>query len=199
MLQITDIERLAGELGKWQTWAVLTAVAVAGVLGGLARKLTAEPTDTATGKADTVVGAITALAMLMVVPVQQLVSLLGVSIVSGFAGKSILDALRARAEALAAKEQAKEAKDAAAEADAKRKEAVQKGLTAVKKAQEVIAHSDGLTNDLKVTLGPDVFTKLPKTSRFFIKEEGDLSGPTSLTATAATDLNSLEHDLQQLM
>lgn len=199
MLQATDFQKLAAELGQWQTWAVLGAVAVAGLLGGLARKLTAAPSDAATSKADPVVGAITALAMLMIVPAQQLASLIGLSIVSGFAGKSLLDALRARAEALAAKQQAAEAQQAARQADEKRKEAVEKGLAVVQKAREIAAAGDSVTTHLADSLTPAVRDSLSKSSRFFIRTAVEPGAPMSISAAASNELVSLEEDLRSLL
>ncbi|HUR81756.1 MAG TPA: hypothetical protein VM733_13390 [Thermoanaerobaculia bacterium] len=199
-MQSSDIVKLANELANGETWAVLAAVAIAGVLGGLARKLTAPPSDVATTRADAVVGGVTALAMLMVVPAQQqLVGLLGLSIVAGFTGKSLLDALRSRAEALLAKEQAKEARNAAADADAKRKEAVKTGLAAVRKANELAAAGDHVTNELTL-LTPDLRSSLAKASpRLFLTEGADTHKPTLFAANLKSELDALESELQELM
>ena len=199
MLQ-ADITKLAGELANRETWAVLIAVAVAGVLGGLARKLTAPASEAATTKADAVVGGVTALAMLMFMPAQQqLVSLLGLSIVSGFAGKSLLDALRARAEALVAKEQAKEARDAADDADAKRKEALKMGLAAIKTANQLAAAGDSVTSELTL-LTPDLRSSLAKASpRLFVTEGAELHQPTLFASDVKGELDALESRLQSLM
>lgn len=200
MLQSEQIIKLAGELAKAETWAVLGAVAAAGVLGGLARQLTAPPSETATSKADAVVGGVTALAMLMLVPAQQqLVSLLGLSIVSGFTGKSLLDALRSRAEALLAKEQAKEARDAAADADAKRKEAVKAGLDALKRANELAAAGDNVTTEL-TSLTPDLRSSLAEASpRLFVSDGTDRHTPTIFGSSVKGELAALESRLHSLM
>jgi hypothetical protein len=199
-MQSDQIVKLAGELWQSETWTVLGAVAVAGLLGGLARQLTAPPSEAATSKADALVGAVTALAMLMVIPAQQqLVSLLGLSIVSGFTGKSLLDALRARAEALIAKEQAKKAQDAAVEADKKRKDAVKTGLDAVRKAQELAATGDHVTNELTL-LTPDLRSSLAKASpRLFVHEGADVHTPANFTSSAKGELAALEEKLRTLL
>ena len=195
---IPALASLAAELMTLETWLVLGAVAAAGALGGLARKLTAPASEAAASKANAVVGGITALAMLMVMPSQlQLVSLLGLSIVSGFTGKSLLDALRARAEALVAKEQAEKATKAAEAADEKRKEAVKTGLDAIRKANELAARGDHVSTEL-TALAPDLRSSLAQASRLFVTEAGNAK-PVIFASNVRNELDALEEKLHTLL
>jgi hypothetical protein len=198
MLIALDLAKLSQQLTEKDTWIVLVAVAFAGVLGGLARKLTASTSNTETTVADVTVGAVTALAMLMVIPAQEIVTLLATSIVSGFTGKSLLDGLRARAEALVAQRQAEDAKAAAVLSDEKRKDAVQKGLAAVQKAREIVTTADAATHELAGSLPPDMLAGITKRSRLFIKTS-DETKPLAFHADAFADLSNIEASLNNLM
>jgi hypothetical protein len=90
-------------------WLVVLSVAICGLLGGIARKLTAEQGSTENLATDGFIGAITALAMMFVLPSDTTgVRVIALSIVAGYAGKTLLDALRARAQLIVSQEQTKQ-------------------------------------------------------------------------------------------
>jgi hypothetical protein len=97
-------------LGDVHMWLVLLAVAISGIVGGIARKITAEQGSTENMLTDGFIGAVTALAMMFVIPGDTAgIRVLALSIVSGYTGKTLLDALRARAQLIVSQEQTKQA------------------------------------------------------------------------------------------
>jgi hypothetical protein len=125
-----NIVDLVGSIKNWNTWVVLLTVAIFGVIGGLAHKLTSPPEDEMSSLRFILVGAVSSLAVLFVFTPSDAVRLIALSLVAGYGGKAVLDALEARVKVALAKEETAKAKDDG-------KKAVEAGKEAVSQAQKL--------------------------------------------------------------
>lgn len=112
-----DITKLWGLIDDWRLWAVCGIAFGLGALGGVIRALTAEPPpDPPPPRRDPrwaaarlfFVGGIAAVAVMYVTLPESAMALIGGSLVAGYAGKAILDALESRAKLAAATARADE-------------------------------------------------------------------------------------------
>jgi hypothetical protein len=122
-METINTDALVLAMSNWNTWVILLVVALAGILGGLAHKLTSPIEDKMSLVGYVVVGAVASLAVLFVFVPKDAVRLIALSLASGYGGKSILNALEekvktaiAKADAADAKEKGKEVADAAQKA-----------------------------------------------------------------------------------
>ena len=72
-------------------------VAVAGALGGIAHKLSAAPDDKTPWYSYVILGAIAALGVYYILSPVETIKIVALSLVAGYAGKAVLDALQAKA------------------------------------------------------------------------------------------------------
>jgi hypothetical protein len=117
-----NIESLVHNLFTGYTWVVLVITAVFGIVGGCAHKFTSSPEDKTTWWGSIVVGAVASIAVLFILtPLNpDAVRLIAQSLIAGYGGKAILDALETRlktalAEAALSKETEKKAIEASKE------------------------------------------------------------------------------------
>jgi hypothetical protein len=145
-MEAINISHLADNIKKWDTWVIIIIVAISGILGGLAHKLTSPPEDKTSWPRYLVVGAIASLAVLFVFVPTDPVRLIALSLAAGYGGKSVLDALEARVKtALAEKEAAKAKEDGI--------KAVEAGKEAVSQAQKLSQIKQELEKDLMKVKG----------------------------------------------
>ncbi|GEM_PF-777151 len=95
-METLDIPELINSLKNWDMWKPLIIVSVIGMLGSLAHKLTSPPEDKTSLPGYIVVGALAALAVLFIFTPSDAVRLIALSLVAGYGGKAILNALEAR-------------------------------------------------------------------------------------------------------
>jgi len=124
-METIDIVKLVGSIKSGDTWIVILSVAIAGIVGGLAHKLTSPPEDKTSLPGYVVVGAVSALAVLFVFAPADAVRLVALSLAAGYGGKAILNALEARVVTALARAETARAKEEGAKAVEAGKEAVQ--------------------------------------------------------------------------
>jgi hypothetical protein len=127
-----DIAMLVKSLLDWHAWLILAVVAVGGMMGGLAHKLSSQPEDKTSLARYLVVGMVAALAVLFVYAPQDPVRLIALALAAGYGGKAVLDAL--------------EAKVKAAVAEAETARAKESGLRAVTIGRQLADHASKLSN-----------------------------------------------------
>ncbi len=87
-------------LGNFDFWILIAIVAVLGAFGGLSHKLTESKDESKTGVISyMIVGAVASLAVLYVFNPADSLKLVALSLVAGYAGKSILNAFQSKLEA----------------------------------------------------------------------------------------------------
>jgi len=87
-------------LGNFDFWILVVIVGVLGAFGGLSHKLTESKEESKTGTLSyMVVGAVASLAVLYVFNPADSLKLVALSLVAGYAGKSILNAFQSKLEA----------------------------------------------------------------------------------------------------
>jgi hypothetical protein len=129
-METIEIAKLVGSIKSWDTWVVIFIVAIFGILGGLAHKLTTPPEDKTSSLRYILVGAVASLAVLFVFTPSDAVRLIALSLAAGYGGKAVLDALEARVKVALAKEETAKAKEDG-------KKAVEAGKEAVSQAQKL--------------------------------------------------------------
>ncbi len=107
-----NIANLIGSIKAWDTWVViLVIVIIVGMLGGLAHKLTSPPTEQEKPWWNyLVVGTGASIAVLFISVPTDILRLIAQSLVAGYAGKAILNAMEARVTIAVAKENTKRIK-----------------------------------------------------------------------------------------
>ncbi len=84
-------------LGNFDFWILIVIVAVLGAFGGLSHKLTESKDESKTGVISyMIVGAVASLAVLYVFNPADSLKLVALTLVAGYAGKSILDAFQSK-------------------------------------------------------------------------------------------------------
>lgn len=125
-----DITQLVGSISSWDTWIILIIVAISGMVGGLAHKLTSPPEDKTPLLGYVVVGAVSSLAILFVFTPSDAVRLIALSLAAGYGGKAILNALEAKLKTALAQAETAKAKE--------------NGQMAVETGKEAIRSAQGL-------------------------------------------------------
>lgn len=142
-----NVNYLAESLKVWNTWVVIVIAAVAGIVGGLAHKLTSPPDDNTSLWVYAIVGGVASLAVLYVLSPPDGVKLIALSLAAGYAGKAVLDALEARVKTALAQKDAEQAKETA-------KKAIETGKEATGIVQNLSQRNDLLEKALEATGQP---------------------------------------------
>ena len=100
-MDTNNIAKIIEDISKSSTWIVLLLTALFGALGGITHKITEDKEQLSKMGifANILVGLIAALATLYILPPTDAVKLIAISIVAGYAGKSLLDLLQSKLEA----------------------------------------------------------------------------------------------------
>ncbi len=140
-MESINITELINSLKNGDTWIILLVVAIFGMIGGLAHKLVAPPEDKTRLEGYLVVGAVSSIAVLYILNPKDSLKLIALSLVAGYVGKAILDALGLRIKLAIAQEKTTEVKE-------KGIEAIEAGKKAQQKATDLFRYSDELTKNL---------------------------------------------------
>lgn len=128
---------------SWDVWVLIGVVAVFGALGGWAHKLAAPAEDQRRWSGFVVVGAVAALAVLFVFGPKDPVKLLALSIVAGYGGKAVLDALENKVKAAVAEAETKHAKEQGQQAAVAARKAIEAGRRLTGEVEERLAPTKG--------------------------------------------------------
>ncbi len=215
-METLDINTLLGSIRNWETWVVLVFVAAFGVAGGVAHNLTSPSDDQTSGWGHIVLGAVASIAILFIIEPSDAVKLAALSLIAGYGGKAILNALAARATAVLAKEEVKKVKGEAdvAKEEVKKvrgeanrakeevrkvkeagKKAVKIGKSAAVNAQKLSQIKKGLHEVLrkeKGTLGEEILNMLkgtlpPDVKEFVDKSPEDIANELAETSNELND------------
>lgn len=161
-----NIADLVSHIKNWETWGVLIIVSIFGMLGGLAHKLTSPSEDKTSLWGYIVVGAVASLAVLFIFVPQDVVRLIALSVVAGYGGKAVLDALEARVKTAIAETKAARAEQERGTVMEVARIAVRQGLECsqtYEKLMAVVAQPRDVLETMKTSLPaklrPEAFTK----------------------------------------
>ncbi|MGD1010866.1 MAG: hypothetical protein ABR951_12050 [Candidatus Aminicenantales bacterium] len=121
---------------NWAVWVIIGVVAVFGALGGWAHKLASPTEDQRRWPSFVIVGAVAALAVLFVLGPKDPIKLIALAVVSGYGGKSILDALGNKVKLALSEAETKKARDQRDQVVAVAKEAIILGQGHANKTKE---------------------------------------------------------------
>lgn len=136
-----NIIELVDSLSAESTWIVLLITAIFGMLGGLAHILVSPPEEKKSYGACLIVGAVSSIAVLFIFDPKNAIKLIALSLIAGYGGKAVLDALGLRVKLALASEKA-------AEAEERGEEAIKVGKKAQKTATELHQYSQKLEENL---------------------------------------------------
>lgn len=136
-----NIIELVDSLSAESTWIVLLIAAIFGMLGGLAHVLVSPPEEKKRYEACIIVGAVSSIAVLFIFDPKNAIKLIALSLIAGYSGKAVLDALGLRVKLALASEKA-------AEAEERGEEAIEVGKKAQQTASELHQYSQALEKDL---------------------------------------------------
>jgi len=106
-----NIPGAVGNIKNWDTLIFLAIAAISGMLGGIAHRSTSPPDDRTSWWSNLVVGAVASLAVLFVFTPSDAVRLIALSLIAGYGGKAILDALEAKVKTAIAEAETVKVKD----------------------------------------------------------------------------------------
>lgn len=188
-METIDIAKIVDSLLDWRTWIVISVVSIFGMLGGYAHKLTSPPDDKTPLPRYIVVGMVASLAVLFVFIPKDPVRLIALSLVAGYGGKAILDALEARVKTALAQAETAKAKDEG-------KKAVESGKEAINYAQKLSLINNALIKEQpKETTLETIKATLPTTVHSFVAKSPETIAD-ELKQLAA-ELNIIEKSFQK--
>ena len=140
-MESINVVEMVGNMKNWGMWGILGIAAGFGALGGLAHKLTSPPEDKTSLPGYLIVGIVASLAVLFVFTPSDAVKFIALSLVAGYGGKSVLNALEARVKTALAEKETADTKDDG-------KKAVETGKEAISQAQKLCDINKKLEEDL---------------------------------------------------
>jgi hypothetical protein len=175
-----DISKLLQELLQWKTLGFLGLVAFFGILGGAAKKYVTPKDKRKSDWSYIIVGASSAIAILLVITPKDAIMLVALSIAAGYAGKAVLDNLGISKRLAAANKKLEE--------EEAKKENHTNELNKVKKKIEAVLKNVGELN-------------LPKDQVISLtKEEGiDAAEPLSAFESLKSKPGAIQNELHQII